>query len=173
MPFPFSIRERERERKEEVDRACTSSSRDDASYACASLSLSLFSSSPSLVVFQAEARRIDLRRRNARSKKHNRRKHTVSRNKKHRPRTSVLLLLSSSLLLLLLLLLLPQYQYFTCLDKISSLLAYFTHCTYFLTFSCKTPSKKNLVRRECVSLTAPSELPFTRRIGLLLNKRKT
>ena len=33
-------RERERERKEEVDRACTSSSRDDASYACGALSLS-------------------------------------------------------------------------------------------------------------------------------------
>jgi len=119
------------------------------------------------------------RRRNAGTKKQNHRKHIVSRNKKnfvlahpfyyyHRRYYYYYYYRSTTV---------PWYQYFMWIKYLLFLL---TDCI-FLTFSWKPLQKKNLVRRECVSLITPARTLALRRprpkqitrIIVLLNKRKT
>ena len=84
----------------------------------------------------------------------------------------IIIIIVVIIIIIIIIIIVTAVPVFHFLYKISSLLACFTHCIFWL-FPVKPLQKKNLVRRECVSLIAPSELPFTRRIGLLLNKRKT
>ena len=111
--------------------------------------LSLFSSSPSLVVFQAEARRIDIRGEETREQRNTTAANTQSRGAK-RTSSSLVRFIIIIVVIIIIIIIITAVQYFMWIKYLLFLL---TDCIFFDFFEVKTPSTKKKSRSTRVRVS--------------------